>query len=60
MSEFWQQIIINLSAALVGSIVVYVRKLFKDLNASFTMVRSMEARVSKLEKELSDGEGENS
>ena len=50
MDDIWNVIIRNVIAALVGSIVIYVRKLCKDLNASFKKVRELEDRVKNLEK----------
>jgi len=44
-----------LAALVAGSIWSYIVKLFRDLNASFGKIRSLEDRVKKLEKESEDG-----
>lgn len=46
-----EKIISNVINMLIGGGVLYIRKLCKDLNASFRKVRLLEERVSKLEKE---------
>lgn len=52
MEEFLKDFTGHLAAAIAGSIVVYVRRLWKDLNASFKKVRSLENRVKILEEKI--------
>jgi len=47
-----------LAAALVGSVIAWIRKLCRDLNASFKKIRELENKNICLEKRLEKLEGE--
>ena len=57
MDDLGSEILKHLVTLIAGSIIVYVKKMVRDVNASFRKLRDLEKRVNTLEKGQRDGSG---